>query len=86
MRIPPLCAILCLTASASAAALDGVWELTITRFGEPMYRRATLQTSGDKITGKSDDVTIEGTVHGDAVTLGAEQFLSLVVDRRRKIW
>jgi len=68
MRIPNLCAILCLASSASAAALDGVWEFTFTRFGEPFYRRATLQASGDKLSGKSGDVTIEGAAHGDTVS------------------
>ena len=67
MRIPALCAILCLASSASAASLDGVWEVTITRLGEPDYGRATLKTSGDKLTGQADELTIEGTVHGDAV-------------------
>ena len=71
MRIPALCAILCLASGASAASLEGVWEVTITRFGEPDYGRATLKTSGDKITGQADELTIEGTVHGDAVAFTA---------------
>jgi amidase len=71
MRIPALCAILCLASGASAASLDGVWEVTITRFGEPDYGRATFKTSGDKLTGQADELTIEGTVHGDAVAFTA---------------
>ena len=71
MRIPALCAILCLASGASAALLDGVWEFTITRLGEPDYGRATFKTSGDKLTGQADELTIEGTVHGDAVAFTA---------------
>jgi len=69
-----MCLILFAAAGASAATLDGVWEITITRFGEPdMFRRATLKTSGDKLTGQSSDVKIEGTTHGGSVTLEARQ-------------
>src|SRR5579872_818690 len=71
MRIPALCAILCVAGGVSAATLDGVWEITITRFGEPDYGRATLKTSGDKLSGQADELTIEGTVRGDAVAFTA---------------
>jgi len=50
-----------------AAGLDGVWELTITRFGEPWYRRATIKTSGDRLSGQMDEMPLEGTGHGEAV-------------------
>ncbi|MBZ5596098.1 MAG: acetamidase/formamidase family protein [Acidobacteriia bacterium] len=52
---------------AFAAGLEGVWEVTITRFGEPSYRRATIKASGDKLSGQLDEMTLEGTAHGEAV-------------------
>src|SRR6266436_2536976 len=72
MRAALVCLIaLSLTPGVFAATLDGVWELTITRFGYPSYRRATLESKGDRLTGKSGDLTIEGTAHGDSVALTA---------------
>jgi len=56
-----------LAAGAFAAGFEGVWEITITRFGEPSYRRATIQASGDKLSGQFDEMTLEGTAHGEAV-------------------
>ncbi|HKX00849.1 MAG TPA: acetamidase/formamidase family protein [Bryobacteraceae bacterium] len=72
MRISGLCAVLLVAGTVSAATLNGVWEFTFTRFGEPFYRRATLETSGDKLTGKSGEVTIEGTANGDSVAFAAK--------------
>jgi acetamidase/formamidase len=57
----------CLWASSSAATLDGVWNITILRFGEPEYRRVTLVTNGGKVTGEFGDRMIEGTEQGDGV-------------------
>src|SRR6266436_178257 len=74
MPRPAMCLILLAAVSTSAATLDGVWEITITRFGEPdVFRRATFKASGDKVTGQSGDVKIEGTTHGDSVTIEARQ-------------
>lgn len=69
-----MCLILLAATGASAATFDGVWEITFTRFGEPdLFRRATLKTSGDKLTGQSGDVKIEGTTHGDSIRLEVRQ-------------
>src|SRR5437879_1725238 len=38
-----------------------------------MFRRATLKASGDKLTGQSGDVKIEGTTHGDSASLEFRQ-------------
>jgi len=38
-----------------------------------MFRRATLKASGDKLTGQSGDVKIEGSTHGDSVRLEVRQ-------------
>jgi acetamidase/formamidase len=73
MRILGFCAFVCIAITASAATLDGVWGVTITRFGEPQYQRVTLHTSGEKLTGESGNMTIEGTAHGDAVTFTVKQ-------------
>ena len=54
-----------------AAKIDGVWELTITQFGDPEVHRATLETSGEKLTGGYGDIKLEGTVRGDAVQFQA---------------
>jgi len=56
-----------------AAALDGVWEITITRFGEPFYSRATIQASGDKLSGQFDAMALEGTARGEAVAFMVRQ-------------
>jgi amidase len=74
MRKPAMCLILLAAASASAATFEGVWEITITRFGEPyMFRRATFKTGGSKLTGQSGDVKIEGTTQGETVSFEARQ-------------
>ena len=56
-----------------AAALDGVWEITITRFGEPLYSRAAIQTSGEKLAGQFDAMALEGTAHGEALAFTVHQ-------------
>src|SRR5271154_2773935 len=71
MRLLAICAIFGLAAAARAATLDGSWEMTIMRFGEPTYQRATIETSGEKLTGKAGDFTIEGTAHGDTMAMSA---------------
>lgn len=62
---------LCFAAGVWAATLDGVWEMTVTQFGEPDYGRVKLQTSGEKITGESGDFKLEGTAHGETVQFKA---------------
>jgi amidase len=62
-----LLAALWLAPGLAAAGLDGVWEITITRFGEPSYSRAKIQASGDKLTGQFDAMPLEGTAHGEGV-------------------
>ena len=64
---------LCAAAGLSAATLDGVWEVTITRLGEPDYSRATFKTDGEKLTGQSDELTLEGTAQGDTVKFTARE-------------
>lgn len=71
MLIRSVCVVFSLAAAASAATFSGVWEFTITRFGEPMYRRATFEDAGGKITGKSGNVSIAGTSSGENVSLKA---------------
>jgi amidase len=73
MRISGLCAVFCMAVAAPAATLDGVWGVTITRFGVPQYQRVTLHTSGEKLTGESGDMTIEGTEQSDTVTFTVRQ-------------
>jgi len=77
-RLLPEIALFCLTAlflapGLFAAALDGVWEITITRFGEPFYSRATIQASGDKLSGQFDAMALEGTARGEAVAFMVRQ-------------
>jgi amidase len=66
-------AVLCSAPGLFAASLDGVWEITITRMGEPSYNRATIQASGDKISGQFDAMALEGTAHAEAVAFMVRQ-------------
>jgi acetamidase/formamidase len=54
---------------ASAAALDGTFTGEIVRFGDPLYQRVTLKTSGEKVSGMWGTVSLEGTLRGDTVEL-----------------
>jgi amidase len=54
-----------------AAKIDGIWELTITQLGDPEVRRATLETSGEKLTGQYGDIKLDGIVHADTVQFQA---------------
>ena len=60
-------AALWLATGVVAAGLEGAWEITITRFGAPSYRRATIQAAGDKLTGQLDGMALEGMVNGETV-------------------
>lgn len=71
MRIAAFSVVAFCLAGAGAATLDGVWEVTVMQFGEPDVSRARIQTSGEKLTGQSGDVKIEGTARGETVQFKA---------------
>ena len=66
-------AALCLAPGLFGGTLDGVWQITITRFGEPSYSRATIQASGDKFAGQFDAMALEGTAKGETVAFTVRQ-------------
>jgi len=54
---------------ALAADVGGVWEFTATRFGEDTYWHLDLKAQGEKVSGTLDEVKVEGTIDGSAITL-----------------
>lgn len=53
-------------------AQSGDWLITLTEFGQPQYQRAELKFDGEKITGRTGPLTLEGTVRGGQVEMEAK--------------
>src|SRR5579864_3648449 len=53
-------------------AQSGDWLMTLTEFGQPQYQRAELKFDGEKITGRTGPLTLEGTVRGSQVEMEAK--------------
>jgi len=72
MRTLALCALALLSGSVSGYSrqtravgdIAGTWELTTTRFGEPSTNRVHLEVAGEKVTGRSGNLKLEGTLRG----------------------
>src|SRR5439155_24182017 len=59
-------------AVACAADIGGVWNFNLVSFGEEIApAKAELKVDGNKLTGKLNELTIEGTVEGDVVKFAA---------------
>jgi acetamidase/formamidase len=61
-----------LLASGLLYAQSGDWLFTLTEFGQPNYERAELKFDGDKITGRTGPLTLEGTVHNGRIEMEAK--------------
>jgi len=57
---------------AQAADVAGVWELTVMEFGNSNFSRLTLETSGEKLTGRVMQGALEGTVRQDRIEFQAK--------------
>src|SRR3954470_18255816 len=55
---------------ANAADVTGEWKLTLIRFGEEFAAaRVSLKSDGTKVTGTLNELTLEGTLQGDRLSL-----------------
>ena len=60
-------------ASGLLYAQSGDWLITLIEFGQPNYQRAELQFEGDRITGRSGPLTLEGTLRDGHVEFAAKR-------------
>src|SRR5690348_16847875 len=51
--------------------LSGEWELSAKLLNDMTYRRMTLKREGETLSGRFDQVTLQGAIKGDALTLTA---------------
>jgi acetamidase/formamidase len=58
---------------AAAADISGGWEFAARHFGEDTYARVTLKLEGEKLTGRLNELTLEGTLHGNALEFTAKR-------------
>jgi amidase len=58
---------------AAAADLSGLWEFQLTTFGDSNYAHVNLKVDGEKLSGNLNDLTLDGTVAGDAVKFTARR-------------
>jgi len=66
--------VLCLLLVARVAyAVDvtGDWELTATVLNDVSYARVTLKAEGERLSGNLNELSLEGTIKGDELTLTA---------------
>src|SRR5438094_9906505 len=60
-------------APALAADLSGDWEFAAKSLGETNFARVNLKVEGNKITGRLNELKLEGTVKGDEITFKAKR-------------
>jgi len=60
---------LLLFTSVLVSAQSGDWLLTTISFGAPQYQRLELKVDGEKVTGRSGNLTIEGTLRNGRIEL-----------------
>jgi len=51
--------------------LSGEWEFSATLLNDMTYRRMTLKSEGETLSGRFDQVTLQGAIKGDALTFTA---------------
>ncbi len=60
------------TLAAQGEQISGVWVITsVTSLGERHYNRVTLRLQGERITGHSADMNLEGSLRGNALEIQA---------------
>src|SRR5262252_7693177 len=60
--------ILLMTTMLSAADVSGEWEFAAKVLNDTNYARVTLKSEGEKLTGSLNEIKLEGTIKGDALT------------------
>src|SRR5436190_5099490 len=66
-------AFLTLISQACAADVSGEWELAGTYLGERTYARVTLKVENDKLTGRLNEITLDGSIKGDELTFNGKR-------------
>jgi len=69
IRVAIIGAFLSVCLSCAAADLSGNWVGQIAGSGEPQYVRVSLKVEGQRITGNWGSSKMEGTLHGDELSL-----------------
>src|SRR4051812_31449805 len=64
---------LALGAAASAADLSGEWEFAGKSLGDTSYARITLKVEGEKLTGRLNELKLEGKANQDKLTFNAKR-------------
>jgi len=73
-RVPlQLCILLPSFGTLIAAEVSGDWVFAGKYLGEVSYARITFQVDGDKLTGNMNELKLEGTIHGDALTFAVKR-------------
>lgn len=69
MRLVQTVAGFCLlAANVLAADVSGDWEFAGTSLGDTKYARITFQLAGEKLTGRLNEIALEGRVKNDEIT------------------
>ena len=70
-RLPTLW--LAAASTVFAADVSGDWEFVCQTLGDLSYPRVTLKQTGEKLTGKLNELTLDGAVNGDELTFTAKR-------------
>jgi hypothetical protein len=57
--------------ASRAVDLSGEWEFSAKLLNDMTYRRVTLKSEGETLSGRFDQVMLQGTIKGDALTFTA---------------
>src|SRR5690242_603532 len=71
LLLPLLCSLSLCALSLSAADVSGEWEFAGESLGDTSYARVTFKTEGDQLTGRLNELKLEGTIHGDELKFSA---------------
>jgi amidase len=66
-----LCLALLWASAAHAADVSGDWEFTTKVFDDVAYARVAIKVEGEKLSGRLNELTLEGTIKGDDLTIVA---------------
>src|SRR5260221_1884540 len=67
------CAILLQSSAVRALELSGDWEFASTYLGDVAYARLSLKIDGQRLSGKLNELNLEGTIDGNQLVFTAKR-------------
>jgi len=72
-RVPLILGLLFAINALAASNISGDWEFAGKYLGDVSLARLSLKAEGDKLSGKMNELTLQGTLHGDELSFSAKR-------------